>query len=191
MTRDAEKLLQIACNEYTRRVEEGDSRRKAREFQDGKKNLSGLFSEWKSADFYADLFELKRAGLVDNYKFGGFALHTEAIEYFENSTLPETALTTTNNFNFGNAQIGNAVIGNQQNVTMNIGNGLDDVYQAIISKPLADQKLLLEMLEELKRIERNGKPIEKGMLSRFADGVDKFSDIVIAVGGFLAGFIFK
>lgn len=78
---------------------------------------------------------------------------------------------------------GPAIIGSQQNASLNVGCTTEDIAKLITLKPASELPALCELVAELKRIESDCKPIEKGRLSKFSDLLDKHSDLLISLGG--------
>ena len=78
---------------------------------------------------------------------------------------------------------GPAIIGSQQNATLNVGCTVEDIAKLISTKPSSDLPELCELVAELKKIESEGKPVEKGRLSKFSDLLKKHSDLLVAIGG--------
>lgn len=78
---------------------------------------------------------------------------------------------------------GNSVIGSQENVTLNIGNSLDDIKTLIEHFPLSDQKQAEELLDELKRVESSPHPIlVEGSLAKFKNLLNQHKDLLATVG---------
>ncbi len=89
---------------------------------------------------------------------------------------------STANINIGTVS-GPSIIGNQQNATLNFGTSVEDIARLIASKPSSDMPQLCELVAELKRIEESGEKLEKGMLAKFSDLLNKHSDLLVALGG--------
>lgn len=78
---------------------------------------------------------------------------------------------------------GPSIIGSQQNATLNFGTSVEDIAQLIATKPASDLPQLCELVAELKSIEESGEKIEKGRLAKFADLLNKHSDLLTALSG--------
>ena len=78
---------------------------------------------------------------------------------------------------------GPAIIGSQQNATLSVGCTTEEIARLITAKPTSDLPALCELVAELKKIESESGPIEKGRLSKFSDLLEKHSDLLIALGG--------
>lgn len=84
LTKDADKMICEIYTAYTKRRSDGMPKRVAKDFAD-QKNWPSEYSEiWTSKDGLESLSELKRAGLVKLYIYGGFFLNDGAIIYMEN-----------------------------------------------------------------------------------------------------------
>lgn len=81
---------------------------------------------------------------------------------------------------------GNQTYGNNstisQSKTNNIGARIDEIEKLISAKPVPDQEQLAEIIELLKAASEQDKPVSKGLLAKFSDGLKKHSDLVIAIG---------
>lgn len=84
LTKDADKMLCEVYAAYLDRRSEGIPKRSAKDFADKEKWPSTYTSEWISEDGVDTLRELKRAGMVKLYLYGGFCLEDSAIVYMEN-----------------------------------------------------------------------------------------------------------
>lgn len=83
-----------------------------------------------------------------------------------------------------NSVSGNSIIGNQENVTVNIGNSLNDMENLINQLPISEQPQAQELLDELKKVESATHPVlVEGSLSKFEHLLNKHKDILIALGG--------
>ena len=79
---------------------------------------------------------------------------------------------------------GNSVIGSQENVTMNINSGLNNIEQLISSLPNSEQAEAQELLNILKSTSESPHPIlVEGALSKFSNLLKKHTDLITAVGG--------
>lgn len=82
-----------------------------------------------------------------------------------------------------NSVNGNSVIGSQENVTLNIGNSLNDIENLIQNLPIADQSQAQELLDELKKVESAPHPIlVEGSLSKFMNLLNKHKELFATVG---------
>ena len=57
-----------------------------------------------------------------------------------------------------------------------------EIEKLISAKPVPDQEQLAEIIELLKAASEQDKPVSKGLLAKFSDGLKKHSDLVIAIG---------
>ena len=79
---------------------------------------------------------------------------------------------------------GSAVFGNQNQVTFNFGNNLNDIADLIKKLPPADQAEAEELFKTLESTENAAHPVlVEGCLSKFSKLLQKHSDLLIAVGG--------
>ena len=101
------------------------------------------------------------------------------IAYYKNDNVNTN--TQTFQYNIGSIQ-GSAVVGNQQNVTLNIGNSIDDIKSLISEKPLEDQEELNTLLQRFENVIEDNQPVSKGFFAKFSDVLHKHSDIAIALG---------
>lgn len=84
LTKDADKMICEIYAAYLERRKSGMSKGPAKDFAD-QKNWPGSYCDsWNSPDAKEALVELKHAGLVRLYLYGGFSLETDAIIYMEN-----------------------------------------------------------------------------------------------------------
>jgi len=79
---------------------------------------------------------------------------------------------------------GQAVVGSQQNVTLNYGTTIADLRALISSKPTADQPALNELADIL----AGAKEIKPGMLKRFANQLEKHTDLLAVIGKLILKF---
>lgn len=84
---------------------------------------------------------------------------------------------------------GSAIIGNQQNATINNGYNLSEIKSLISSKPIEDQELLNKLVERIEIITEDNQPVSKGTLAKFSDVLAKHSDIAIALGTSIIGWL--
>ena len=68
---------------------------------------------------------------------------------------------------------------------------LGEIESLISQKPYEQLPELSELLDILKRMETSSEPIQRGMLSKFADVLKKNQDIFAAVGGFITRLVIK
>lgn len=87
-------------------------------------------------------------------------------------------------FNIGTIN-GNSIIGTQQHATINVGPSIEELKSLISTKPKEDKEQLEEMINLLKTIQDNNLSIGKGSFSKFADVLNKYSDIAIPLSSFL------
>lgn len=83
LTKDADKLICLIYKDYLNRRDKGKDKSSAKAYperSDWPKSLTDSFTE---ADVRDTLRELKSAGLVRSYLYGGFALTDKAIVYME------------------------------------------------------------------------------------------------------------
>lgn len=76
---------------------------------------------------------------------------------------------------------GNSVIGTQENVTLNIGNCIENIENILKSLPLTEQSQAKELLKEIQKIEQA--ELHKGALANFSDLLKKHENLIAAVGG--------
>lgn len=106
----------------------------------------------------------------------------------------------TTNFNFNNATFNNSPIGENvtqsvvhgstygdnafidQSVTNNIGASIQRIERLISAKSAADQEQLAGLTELLRAASAKDAPVQKGLLSKFSDGIKKHSDLIVAIG---------
>lgn len=84
LTKDADKMICQIYAAYMRRRADGAPKRAAKDFADQNTWPAEYVKEWNSEDGSESLAELKRAGLIKLYLYGGFSLNDEAIIYMEN-----------------------------------------------------------------------------------------------------------
>lgn len=84
LTKDADKMICQIYAAYMRRRTDGVPKRAAKDFADQNTWPAEYAKEWNSEDGSESLAELKRAGLIKLYLYGGFSLNDEAIIYMEN-----------------------------------------------------------------------------------------------------------
>lgn len=89
-------------------------------------------------------------------------------------------------FNIENAT--NSIIGTQATATLTIYN-YDTLQQEIEKCEHKDKPMLYELLNTLKEIEKDFKPIKKGKLAKFGDLMVKYSPIAIGVGQILVSIL--
>ena len=84
---------------------------------------------------------------------------------------------------------GSAIVGNYNNATINNGYNLSEIRSLISSKPLDDQEELNKLINRLEIITEDNQPISKGTLAKFSDILAKHSDIAIALGSSIVGWL--
>lgn len=84
LTKDADKMICEIYAAYMKRRTDGVPKRAAKDFADQARWPAEYSKEWDSEDGSESLAELKRAGLIKLYLYGGFSLNDEAIIYMEN-----------------------------------------------------------------------------------------------------------
>lgn len=84
LTKDADKMICEIYAAYMKRRAEGLPKRAAKDFVDQSRWPAEYSKDWNSEDSSETLAELKRAGLIKLYLYGGFSLNDEAIIYMEN-----------------------------------------------------------------------------------------------------------
>lgn len=81
LTKDADKTLCEIYAAYLNRRSTGDPKRVAKDFPDEDQFPD---PDWTTPDGQESLEELKRAGMIRRYIYGGFCLEDSAIIYMEN-----------------------------------------------------------------------------------------------------------
>lgn len=137
----------------------------------------------------ADIKYLEREGYIVqpmSISMAYIVALTEKGEAFieNNCTIPPPQVST---FVFSGATINNSVIAHE--AAGNVINGfsedaLAEIQALVAQKPIEDQAILKELLEELRVMQRSNKPIEKGKLSRFYEVVKKSSDLLLPLAKF-------
>lgn len=126
--------------------------------------------------FYSKtVFPLKIDGQITDWRIE-YMTESEYNNSYNNSRAPAASI------NIGTVT-GPAIIGNQQSATLTVGVSIEDVVSLIATKPVEDLPQLCELVAELKKIESEDGPIEKGRFSRFSDLLKKHTDILTAFGG--------
>ena len=104
------------------------------------------------------------------------------------SALPPASVN--NSFDFSSASFNNSVVGSgihDVNYSFNAGVPFKELRELIGSKPAADQEQLKELLSVLQDIDQSDQPVNKGILIRFSDLLQKYSDLIVPVGKILLG----
>lgn len=91
------------------------------------------------------------------------------------------SLSNSQNINIGNIH-GAAIVGNQQNASINMGHTIEEIKSLIDNKPIEDREELKKLVTLLEIIEENNTPVSKGTFSKFADILNKYSDIALPIG---------
>ncbi len=142
------------------------------------------FEEYKLFD--SALKYLKGKGLITakwTLSSAHIGLTSAGIDYIEGDGPVQKSEGTTI-VNIGNVNAP-SVIGSQAHVTQNIGATLAEISDLVASLPKNEQGAMLELLQVLKDIEKDSKPVPKGVFSKFSDALSKHADIFTAVGRFL------
>lgn len=84
LTKDADKQICLIYKEYLFRIKDGATKRQAKDFSDQTKWPESFLDEFSKADFSETMMELKNAGLIKRYIYGGFMLEDNAVIYMEN-----------------------------------------------------------------------------------------------------------
>lgn len=84
LTKDADKMLCEIYATYLSRRDDGMPKSAAADFSDESKLPEVHKADWLSQDGKAALRELKQAGFVSMFIYGGFSLEASAIVYMEN-----------------------------------------------------------------------------------------------------------
>jgi len=84
LTKDADKMICEIYADYMKRRADGASKSVAMDFSEKATWPEEYLPDWSSEDGSASLAELKRAGMIKQYIYGGFALTDDAIIYMEN-----------------------------------------------------------------------------------------------------------
>lgn len=90
-----------------------------------------------------------------------------------------------NSFNFNGNSFSNSVVGSDISdisYTSNTGVPFAELKELIHSKPAIDQEQLAELLSILQEIDQSDQPVNKGILIRFSDLLNKYSDLIVPVG---------
>lgn len=141
-------------------------------------------------EFYASVRNLKNHGfLADDDKF--YVLESRAYNYFEtekHAPLPQHTsevhigsinLADSSQAIVGTISGGNVSLENRQEVNFDL------LEKLIQTKSEEDQKLLKEMLQELKRIAESSDPVPKSFLSKFGKKLHELTDLLVPVGTIL------
>lgn len=83
LTKDADKLICLIYREFLLRREQGVAKRQAKDFAEPRKWPASFQANFCSDDLPEILTELKHAGLVKRYIYGGFQLEDAGIIYME------------------------------------------------------------------------------------------------------------
>lgn len=79
----------------------------------------------------------------------------------------------------------NSIIGTQQNATITNGYSINDLTKLIDNHDSADKELLKEMLSVLEKVASDQKPVKKGLLSNFADTLQRNEWITGPIAAFV------
>ncbi|MEY8001616.1 hypothetical protein AB8U03_15710 [Clostridium sp. Mt-5] len=93
-------------------------------------------------------------------------------------------------YNVKNPQ--NSIIGNSNNATINNGMSFDEISKLIQEQNninLSDKQQLIELINCIKDLTENNKPIHKGVLSKFDDVITKHWGIIQLIGTSLIGYL--
>lgn len=93
-------------------------------------------------------------------------------------------ISNSQNINIGNIH-GSAIVGNQQNANINIGHTIEEIKSLIENKPIEDREELKKLVMLLEVIKENNTPVSKGTFSKFADILNKYSDIALPIGSII------
>ncbi|MGL5580526.1 MAG: hypothetical protein ACRDCE_06125 [Cetobacterium sp.] len=115
-----------------------------------------------------------RTGEIIGYSIGFLSSKEYELKNISNSQ----------NINIGNIH-GSAIIGNQQNASINIGSTIEEVKSLIENKPIEDREELKKLVTLLEVIKENNISVSKGTFSKFADILNKYSDIALPIGSIL------
>ncbi|MBU5256817.1 hypothetical protein [Tissierella praeacuta] len=84
---------------------------------------------------------------------------------------------------------GSAIVGNYNNATINNGYSLSEIRSLVSSKPADEQEELNKLIDRIEIITEDNQPVSKGTLAKFSDLLAKHSDITIAIGNALMGWL--
>lgn len=84
---------------------------------------------------------------------------------------------------------GSAIVGNYNNATINNGYNLQEIRSLISSKPKEDQIELNKLIDRIEIITDDNQPVSKGTLAKFSDLLAKHSDVAIAIGSSIMGWL--
>lgn len=109
--------------------------------------------------------------------------------YVENGfSMPSSSNQINNSFNFNGNTFSNSVVGadvNNVNYSFSAGVPFNELKELIASKPAVDQQQLNELLSVLQEIDKSNQPVNKGILVRFSNLLQKYSDLIVPVGKIL------
>lgn len=153
-----------------------------------------LIVELDTLDLYQDAEYLTQNGYITQpSSFAGalsLALTEKGRQYVENGYSTPSPSAVSNHFNFAGANFTNSVVGSDihdVNYSFNAGVPFEELKELIVSKPAADQEQLKELLSVLQGIDQSDQPVNKGILIRFSDLLQKYSDLIVPVGKILLG----
>lgn len=111
------------------------------------------------------------------------------IEYKTEKEYQDT-LTQNNNSNISIGNIyGSAIVGNYNSSTINNGYNLSEVRSLISTKPIEDQENLNKLIDRIEMITEDNQPVSKGTFAKFSDLLAKHSDVAIALGSSIMGWL--
>lgn len=111
------------------------------------------------------------------------------VEYLSESEY-EQLISAKDNTTFSIGTIyGSAIVGNYNNATINNGYNLNEIRSLISSKPSEEQEELNKLIDRISVIIEDNQPVSKGTLAKFSDLLTKHSDIAIAIGSAITGWL--
>lgn len=82
-------------------------------------------------------------------------------------------------------EVHNSIVGTQNNATLTNGYSIDDIAKLIESHNSDDKEILKEMISVLKEATSNQKPIQKGILAKFSDTLQRNEWIAAPIATFI------
>ncbi|WP_195969819.1 hypothetical protein [Intestinimonas butyriciproducens] len=119
------------------------------------------------------------------------ALTEKGEDFLENNCAKPVHQVST--FDFSGATINNSVIAHEatsNTINCHAEDALAEIQALVAQKPVEDQTLLKELLDELRVMQHSNQPIEKGKLSRFYEVMKKSSDLLLPLAKFFVEILF-
>lgn len=118
------------------------------------------------------------------------SLTVKGFDYVRNGFV-EQKQPTQNIFNFGpNTSFQNSTVGTDihgVSYSFHAGASISELKELIRQKPAVDQEQLNELIAILERIKESNQPVNKNILVRFPDLLQKYSDLIVPLGKVLIG----